>query len=103
MADIRHMPDFILVEPSEGKIFLVETKYRARLDQEKIKQIASELTSRWHSPWLFVASLDGFYFQSCRAIVENASHISPLTEKWVPHGIQKQYLELLKEFESNHK
>lgn len=82
---------------------MVETKYRAWLVREKIKQIASDLTSRWHSPWLFVASLDGFYFQPCRAIAESLNDISPLTEKWVPYHIQKQYLELLKEFESNHK
>lgn len=103
MADIRHTPDFILVAPTEGKIFLVETKYRARPDNNEIKQIAEDLIRRWHSPWLFVASLEGFYFQPCHTIVENAGNISPLTEKWVSFPIQKHYLELLKEFESNHK
>lgn len=103
MADVRHTPDFILLAPKEGKVFMVETKYRAKLDPPAIKQIAEDLVRRWHTPWLFVASLDGFYFQPCRSVVDNASGISPLSENWVPFPVQKQYLELLQEFESNHK
>jgi hypothetical protein len=103
LADVRHTPDFILIAPKQGNVFMLETKYRAKLNDAEIKQISEDLVRRWHSPWLFVASLSGFYFQPCHLIIENSGNISPLSENWVPFPVQKGYLELLQKFEIGNK
>ena len=97
--NIRHSPDFVLISQSKESVYLVEVKYRSKFNKENIKNLANEQDKRWHPSWIFLATLDGFYFDSCSKIIKNNGEVSEL-ENWViSKDLQNKYLNLLKEFE----
>jgi len=97
--NIRHSPDFVLISQSKESVYLVEVKYRSKLNKESIKNDANKQINRWHPSWIFVATLDGFYFDNCSKIIKNNGEVAKL-ENWViAKDIQNKYLDLLKEFE----
>jgi hypothetical protein len=100
LDNIRHSPDFILLSKNQNRkdVFLVEVKYRTNISIEEIKKVAEELTNRYGTVYIFVASHDSFYFDYCRNIVKNNGTIEPLSERWVRKELQQKYLRLLNEF-----
>ena len=97
--NIRHSPDFVLISRSKESVYLVEVKYRSKFNKENMKNLANKQKSRWHPSWIFVATLNGFYFDSCSNIIKNNSEVAKL-ENWViSKDLQHKYLNLLKEFE----
>jgi hypothetical protein len=80
------------------EVFLVEVKYRAMRLAADMIHIAEELSERWHPAWLFIASSDGFYFDSCRNVINAKGEISSLSTTWVATETQKKYSVLLNEF-----
>ena len=99
---IRKTPDFILMSQNKREVFLVEVKYRATRHTEDTVRIAEELSKRWHPAWLFIASPDGFYFDSCRNVINAKGEIPSLSTTWVATEIQEKYRVLLNEFLSPH-
>jgi len=69
------------------------------LNREDIREVAAALLKRWDPSWLFVATPDGFFCAPSSAVAEHGT-ISRLSENWVPVDRQKQYLDLLNEFET---
>jgi hypothetical protein len=98
---IKKMPDFILMSQDKREVFLVEVKYRATRHTEETMRTAEELSRMWHPAWLFIASLDGFYFDSCTNINNAKGEISLLGTTWVATEIQEKYHALLNEFLSS--
>jgi hypothetical protein len=99
LENIRHAPDFILISEDKTEVYLVEVKYRKHIDKTEIKEIAEHTLKIWNPSYLFVASLDGFFFEPCNTIVNNDGDIGRLYPKWADDETRKKYLELLKEFE----
>ena len=97
LENIRNAPDFALVSHSPKEVFLVEIKYRSKIDLEEIKRSADDICERWKLAWLFVATPDGFYFDACTDIVESG-RMTPLTHEYVSKDVQEKYIALLKEF-----
>ncbi len=95
---IRKTPDFILMSQNKREVFLVEVKYRATRHTEDTVRIAEELSKRWHPAWLFIASPDGFYFDSCRNVINAKGEIPSLSTTWVATETQEKYRVLLNEF-----
>lgn len=98
MKNISDAPDFALVSIDKKEVYLVEVKYQSKLDLTQLIDYANKLLKRWTPSWLFVATPEGFYCAPCRSIVKDGS-ISKLSENWVSHGHQVEYLNLLNEFE----
>jgi hypothetical protein len=98
IQNISDAPDFVLISNDKTKIYLVEVKYQEHLDIEQIKKDAYKLRERWESPWLFVATPNGFKCATCKNILEK-NFIVDLPESWVSKEIQSEFLKLLKEFE----
>jgi Leu/Phe-tRNA-protein transferase len=98
LETIRKTPDFVLMSQNRREVFFVEVKYRAIRHAEEILHIAKELSKRWHPSWLFIASPDGFYFDSCTNVINTKGEIPPLNTSWVATGIQEKYCALLNEF-----
>lgn len=96
--NISDAPDFALVSEDKTKLYLVEVKYQRNLDKIKLKEYSEKLLNRWETPWIFVATLDGFYCSPCNYIFYK-DNIEKLTESWVKKEIQGEYLKLLQEFE----
>ena len=99
IKNISSSPDFALISRNKESVFLVEVKYRRRFDKKEIKNIAEEQKHRWHPSWLFIATLDGFYFDSCSDIIKNDGEVTALKNGWIKKDLQDKYLALLKKFE----
>ncbi|MDP3057782.1 MAG: hypothetical protein Q8N37_04710 [bacterium] len=97
--NIRHSPDFVLISQSKESVFLIEVKYRRKFNKEKIKNLAEEQKIKWHPSWIFIATFDGFYFDSCSNIIKNNGEVAVLKDGWIGKDLQNKYLKLLKEFE----
>jgi hypothetical protein len=95
---IRKTPDFVIMSQNKKDVFFVEVKYRATRHAEDILHIAEDINKRWHPSWLFIASTDGFYFDSCTNIILKKGEISPLGTTWVATEMQEKYRALLNEF-----
>lgn len=89
-------PDYLLVKPDKSEVYTVEVKYLQEFNLERIVKDALSINERWHLTWLFVATKDGFYFDTCNKIVEY-NKIHPLD--WVSITNQQKYLKLIQEFE----
>lgn len=100
MENIKDAPDFVLISDDRKEVYLVEVKYRKSLKFEEIKAGCEKLLVRWDPSWLFLATPEGFFFAPCRTIVKNGS-ISSLAPTWVNENLQKEYLNLLNEFEND--
>jgi hypothetical protein len=100
MDNISDAPDFVLVSEDKHEVYLVEVKYRRSLDNEDIRQVAAALSKRWNPSWVFVATPEGFHCAPSSAVAKDGS-ISRLSENWVTADRQKQYLNLLNDFEKS--
>ena len=73
---IRHSPDFVLISQSKESVYLVEVKYNSKFDKKRNKDLAIDQDKRWHPSWIFIATLGGFYFDSCSKIIKNNGEVS---------------------------
>ena len=97
---ISTTPDFVLVSkrPSEKDVYLVEVKYRSNLRGDDISEVARKVHEKWHVVWLFVATPEGFYFDSCKNVIDTGK-MKKLAESFVNEQTQDEFLRLLNEFE----
>jgi len=98
---IKQSPDFILIKNDKTKVYFVEVKYRRRMSnfvKEDLLKRAQNITQHWKDTWLFVATQDGFYFDSCESVIRNNGAVSPLDDGIISPEIQKKYHMVLKEF-----
>src|SRR3989344_2978074 len=56
LDNIRNAPDFALVSHDPKEVFLVEVKYRSRIDGEEIKKTAAMICEQWKLAWIFIAT-----------------------------------------------
>lgn len=98
--NIKHAPDFALVSSDSQDVYLVEVKFRTDYSEKHALEDAIFQKERWDPSWLFYATLEGFYFDSCSSIVYNNGKAKKLSQKWVSTELQIKNLELIKEFET---
>jgi hypothetical protein len=98
LENIRNAPDFALVSHDPKEVSLVEVKYRSRVDVEEMRKNAVEICEKWKLAWIFIATPDGFYFDTCTNLEKIGATPTPLTEDVIPQNTQDKYLELLREF-----
>ncbi len=97
IENIRSAPDFALVSHNREEVFLIEVKYRTKIDLEEIKKCAQKIQERWKFVYLFVCTPKGFYFNMTSKIIEGQS-LTPLGEQWISKVLQEKYLNLLNRF-----
>ncbi len=98
---LRTAPDFAIINTETKEVRLVEVKYRRQLVDSNIMACAEKMHSSWNPSYLFVATLEGFYFDEVGKILANKGRISPLVHKNIPADIQEQYLNILRDFEED--
>jgi len=98
MKDIRHIPDFVVTPRVGDGVYLVEVKYEHTLNMERVTEVARELHGRWTCPWLFIATQDKFYFDSCSNIADTGEIKDLDAENWVDSDVQNHYLNLLRKY-----
>lgn len=97
---LRTAPDFAIINNDKRAVRLVEVKYRRRLDPDETLKIAVRMQNSWNPSYLFLCTLDGFYFNNINRIVENGGLMAPLGTAYIPQETQAQYLKILQDFEN---
>lgn len=97
---LRTAPDFAIINNDKRAVRLVEVKYRRRLDPDETLKIAVRMQNSWNPSFLFLCTLDGFYFNNINRIVENGGLMAPLGTAYIPQETQAQYLRILQDFEN---
>ena len=96
---IRSAPDFLLITTDMTQAYLVEVKFRNKLDPADILKAAEKAAAYTDPSFLFIATPTGFYFDLCTRIISNGGQIQRLSESWIPRSVQQEYLILLNTFE----
>lgn len=96
--NIRNAPDFALISENKKEVHLVEVKFRKKLILSDIKEIAQKQVIKWNPSWIFIATLDRFYFDECSNIIKTG-YIARLSDNVIKFNLQKKYLDLINKFE----
>lgn len=96
---LRTAPDFAVIDKSTGKVHLIEVKYQKTINASYVLKDAARMHQSWNPSYLFIATLDGFYFGEIGMIIQNQGAIPPLETTQVPAGLQANYLKILQDFE----
>lgn len=96
---LRTAPDFAVINRENQEVKLIEVKYRRTLNSIDILSCARKMHASWNPSYLFVATLDGFYFDDIAKIIENDGEISPLVHPHISEDLQAEYLNILQDFE----
>lgn len=98
---LRSAPDFAVINKSKKEVRLIEVKYQKELNKEFTLKAAKRMHESWNPSYLFIATLDGFFFDEISKIVERDGNIRPLTHPFISNEIQDNYLQILRDFEQN--
>ena len=98
IESLRVAPDFAVINQDTKEVRLIEVKYRKRLDPNDVFDCAQKMHASWNPSYLFIATLDGFYFDSISKIMLENGKISALDE--ISADVQSQYLRILFDFEN---
>jgi len=100
MKIIRRAPDFAVINKQTKKVHLIEVKFQRKLSRTYTLEAASAMNECWNPSSLFIATLDGFFFDDISNIIDNEGVIPPLVHKMIPIELQEKYLNLLRKYES---
>ena len=96
---LRTSPDFVVINQLKKKVYLIEVKYRKTRSQSELKKAAEKMLKSWDPSYLFIASPDGFFFDSAERIINENGNIDPLNHPHLSDSLQEKYLGLLNKFE----
>ena len=101
LETIRTAPDFAVINQKTKAVKLIEVKYMRNLNAGYVLKDAKRMGESWNPSYLFIASLDGFYFDEINKIIKNNGKITRLSHSQISNEIQNQYLQILIDFEKN--
>ncbi len=96
---LRTAPDFAVIDQRTKSVHLVEVKYQHVLNQAYVLRDAERMHTSWNPSYLFIATLDEFFLDEINNIIAKNGDIEPLSYAYVPEKIQKNYLQILQDFE----
>ncbi len=96
--NFNRMPDFVLISEDKKSAYIVEVKYRSKIDKTEILKTVLESTRNWDPLFLFVATKDAFYLTACNNIINKDGDMEYLPHSWINETTQKKYLKVLNEF-----
>jgi len=98
---LRTAPDFAVIDRKTRNVKLIEVKYMRALNTSYVLKDAGRMSQSWNPSYLFITTLEGFYFDEINKIIRNKGNISKLQNSQIPNKLQKQYLQILIDFERN--
>lgn len=75
---LRTAPDFAVINQITKEVKLIEVKYLRELNSEYVLKYATKMSQSWNPSYLFIATLDGFYFDEINTIIKNKGQIALL-------------------------
>ncbi len=100
MQTLRVAPDFAVIDQKDKGVHLVEVKYQRHINPKYVFRDAERMTQSWNPSFLFIATLDGFYFGEISEIIRKQGIIQPLPHTYIAKEVQVRYLQILIDFES---
>lgn len=101
LETLRTAPDFAVINQETKSVKLIEVKFMRLVKPEYVLKYAKRMSESWNPSYLFIASLDGFYFEEINKIINDKGKIAKLDHKLISKELQNQYLQILKDFEVN--
>lgn len=98
IESLRVAPDFAVINQESKEVRLIEVKYRQVIDNRNVLECARKMHASWNPSYLFIATLDGFYFDEISKIIINDGNISRLSS--IADDVQEKYLQILIDFEN---
>lgn len=98
---LRSAPDFAVINKMKKEVRLIEVKYMHHLSHEFALKAATRMHASWNPSYLFIATLDGFYFNSIEKVMANEGRMAPLRHPFISEEIQERYLQILRDFEED--
>jgi len=99
LKTLRTAPDFAVINQQTKEVRLIEVKYMRCLNLKYVLEDAKRMSESWNPSYLFIATLNGFYFDEINEIVKNKGAISQLEHPQITKEILARYLQILKDFE----
>lgn len=99
METLRSAPDFAVINEKTKIVHLIEVKYMRKMSHKYMLDHATRMAKSWNPSYLFVATLDGFYFGDIQSVISASGAITPLNHAQISTDIQEKYLQILKDFE----
>ncbi len=96
---LRTAPDFAVINQKTKEVRLIEVKYSRVLNKEYVLRHAIKMSQAWNPSYLFIATLDGFYFDRIDIIIKEKGKITPFKNSEIPKNIINKYLKILIDFE----
>jgi hypothetical protein len=96
---LRTAPDFAVIDRKTREVKHIEVKYQRSLNIDFVLQDAIKMSQSWNPSFLFIATLEGFYFDEIDEIINNNGRIASLKHPQISLDLQKKYLEILTDFE----
>jgi hypothetical protein len=96
---LRTAPDFAVINQKTKEVKLIEVKYMRALNQGYVLKDAKRMNGSWNPSYLFIATLEGFYFDSIENIIKNNGEIPKFDNNQISDEVQARYLQILKDFE----
>ena len=97
---LRTAPDFAVINNKSKEVHLIEVKYRKTVTNSDILRLAKRMSENWNPSFLFVGSVNGFYFGNVKDIIKAKGKIELLDHPQIPPETQQHFLEILNDFES---
>lgn len=98
---LRTAPDFAVINQKTKEVKLIEVKYMHVLSVINALKCAKRMSQSWNPSHLFIATLDGFYFDEINEVIKNKGKISLLKHPQISDEMQAKYLQILIDFEKN--
>jgi hypothetical protein len=97
---LRTAPDFAVINNKTKEVHLIEVKYRKSFSNSAVLTIAKRMSANWNPSYLFLASVEGFYFGEVKEIIKRKGKIDLLNHPQIPQKTQENFLKILNDFES---
>ena len=98
---LRTAPDFAVINQKTKEVKLIEVKYMRTLNLDYVLKDAKRMSSSWNPSYLFIATLEGFYFDSIENVIKNNGEIPRFDNNQISEEVQEKYLQILTDFECN--
>lgn len=96
---LRSSPDFAVINKTKKEVRLIEVKYQKHINFEYTLNAERRMHASWNPSYLFIATLDGFYFDEISKVIGKNGEIRKLLHPFISDEIQEKYLQILRDFE----
>lgn len=95
LLKIQDRPDLSITNKHSNEHYLVKVKYRDNPTPQMLLSIAKEVSVQWPKMYLCLVTPMGFFFDSCKDIIDREGDILLIDENIISAELQEKYLKIL--------